>query len=137
LEHGLKGQVSTDDTLPAGLAALTDYFVILVDANTIKLATSLVNANAGTAVDITDAGASGATHTFTATALAGSSIKIQEVNYLGDTWQDVANSSTNITATGQHIKTLSGFDSRYFRLAFAITTGQVALNVRACVKEMV
>lgn len=40
-------------SLPAGLATATDYFVIFVDANSIKLATSQANALAGTAVDIT------------------------------------------------------------------------------------
>ena len=42
--------------LPAGLAVDTTYYVIKIDANTFKLATSDANATAGTAVDITDAG---------------------------------------------------------------------------------
>lgn len=42
--------------LPGGLAALTDYYVISSDTNNIKLATSLANAYAGTAIDITSAG---------------------------------------------------------------------------------
>lgn len=36
-------QVSSTGTLPGGLAALTDYWVIVVDANTIQLATSYVH----------------------------------------------------------------------------------------------
>lgn len=48
--------------LPAGLATATTYFVIYVDANTIKLASSVTNAFAGTAVNIT-AAAGGGTHT--------------------------------------------------------------------------
>jgi hypothetical protein len=47
---------STSDTLPAGLAVDTDYYVIYVTATTIKLATSMANAIAGTAIDITDTG---------------------------------------------------------------------------------
>lgn len=42
--------------IPGGLAAVTDYWVIVVDANTVKLATSSANALAGTAIDITSAG---------------------------------------------------------------------------------
>src|ERR1700754_2492449 len=42
----------TGTNLPGGLSA-TNYWVIVVDANTIKLASSLANANAGTPVDIT------------------------------------------------------------------------------------
>lgn len=49
-------QVSSATTLPAGLAAATNYFVIKVTDSTFKLATSYANAVAGTAIDITDAG---------------------------------------------------------------------------------
>lgn len=42
--------------LPAGLTAVTDYYPIVLDANTFKLASSRANAFAGTAVDITDTG---------------------------------------------------------------------------------
>lgn len=54
-------QVSTTTTLPAGLAAATDYYVIKVTDTTIKLATSYANAVAGTQINITDAGTG--THT--------------------------------------------------------------------------
>lgn len=52
--------------LPTGLSAATDYWVIKVSDDAIKLATSLANAIAGTAVDITGA-AGGGTHTVTNT----------------------------------------------------------------------
>lgn len=42
--------------LPGGLTALTDYWLIRVDNDTLKLATSSSNAMAGTAVDLTTAG---------------------------------------------------------------------------------
>ena len=58
--HGLltgnKVRVSSTTTLPAGLAAATTYYVIKIDADTFKLATSAANAAAGTAIDITDTG---------------------------------------------------------------------------------
>lgn len=54
-------QVSTTTTLPAGLSAATDYYVIWVSDLTCKLATSYANAVAGTAINITDAGTG--THT--------------------------------------------------------------------------
>ncbi len=59
-------QLTTDGVLPAGLALNTVYYVIKVDADTISLANSLVNADAGTAVDITGA-VGGGTHTLTET----------------------------------------------------------------------
>lgn len=42
--------------LPAPLAALTDYFVIVHDADKIALATTAENASAGTRIDLADAG---------------------------------------------------------------------------------
>lgn len=49
-------RLTTTGTLPAPLALATDYFVIRIDANTIKLASSLALALAGTAIDLADAG---------------------------------------------------------------------------------
>jgi hypothetical protein len=49
-------QVSTTTTLPAGLSAATDYFVIKLTDTTCRLATSYANAVAGTYIDITDTG---------------------------------------------------------------------------------
>ena len=49
--------------LPAGLSASTDYYLIRLDESTYSLATSLVNARAGTAINITSAGTG--THTIT------------------------------------------------------------------------
>ncbi len=42
--------------LPTGLSASTNYFIINVSSTTFKLATTLANAFAGTAIDITGAG---------------------------------------------------------------------------------
>lgn len=63
--HGLftgdKVRLTTSGTLPAGLATATDYWVIRVDANNFKLASSAYNAEWGIPVDIT-AAAGGGTH---------------------------------------------------------------------------
>lgn len=58
-------RVSTTTTLPGGLAAATTYYVIRSDytRKRIRLATSVANAYAGTAIDITSAGSG--THTCT------------------------------------------------------------------------
>lgn len=45
--------------LPDGLAVLTDYWLIRVDDNTVKVATSFANAIAGTAIDLLDTGTPG------------------------------------------------------------------------------
>lgn len=56
--------------LPAGIVALTDYYVVKVDADHFKIATTLANAFAGTIVDITDAGTGVQTATPTGAALS-------------------------------------------------------------------
>ena len=59
--HGLStGQpcgLSTTGTVPSGLTALTTpYYVIVINSNKIELASSLANALAGTAIDLTTVG---------------------------------------------------------------------------------
>lgn len=70
---GMKVRASTTGTLPTGLVAATDYFVIRMSATTIKLATTLANALAGTGIDITAQGSGShtLTHSLTARALGG------------------------------------------------------------------
>ena len=60
---GVAVVLTTTGTLPAGLSLATTYFVIRVVQNdgTFKLATSIANAEAGTAIDITGTGSG--THT--------------------------------------------------------------------------
>jgi hypothetical protein len=58
---GTRVRVSTTTTLPAGLAAATDYYVIRLSDTTFSLATSYANAIAATAIDITSTGTG--THT--------------------------------------------------------------------------
>lgn len=127
---GLKGQASTTTTLPAGLAAVTDYYVIAVSASTFTLASSLANALAGTAIDITDAGTG--THTFTPTALAGATVKLEKSND-GSSWSDVA-AATAITADGTVWleKDRPGF--RYARVSYTLTAGSMSTDNYVLVK---
>lgn len=64
-------------SLPAGLSA-TNYYIIAASADTVKFATSLANAEAGSAEDITDYGTTTQTMTLTPAA-AGSGIFKTEV----------------------------------------------------------
>lgn len=64
LATGALVRVSTSGTLPSGLSAATDYWVIRADADTFELATSRADAEAGTQVTLSSAGSG--THTVTA-----------------------------------------------------------------------
>lgn len=72
--HGLiTGQkiiFTTDGALPTGITAGTAYYVINVDADTFRIATSLSNAAAGTAINTS--GSQSGTHTATAATIAAS-----------------------------------------------------------------
>jgi hypothetical protein len=64
LTTGTRVTVSSSGTLPGGLAASTNYYAIVVDSNTIKLAASPDSALAGTALNITSLGAGNLTITY-------------------------------------------------------------------------
>lgn len=99
---GTKVQVSSDGALPAGLAAATDYYWILQTAARGKLATSLANARAGTAIDITDAGSGLHTITvkaeprYTANGVIESDVAVRE------------NAQALLTAMGGHLNYAGG-----------------------------
>lgn len=127
---GLKGQFTTTGTLPAGLSLATDYFVIRVDADTYKVATSLVNAQAGTAVDMTDVGSG--THTFTPTSIAGANWKVQVSN--DDlNWVD-KNSAQNITADVVQTFEYDRPAYRFIRAQFTLTAGMLSADLQVLIK---
>lgn len=83
--HGLQTgdgpiQLTTTTTLPAGLSLATDYYVIRVDADTFRLATSFANALAGSYVSITTDGTG--THTLSDTATT-MRMKLHSIGLLG------------------------------------------------------
>lgn len=127
---GLKVAATTTTTLPSPLTA-TNYYVIRIDADTFKLATSAANALAGTAIDITDTGTG--THTLTPAALAGASYKLQ-ASPDNVTFFDLS-VTNNVTTTAQfmHEKVDPMFD--YVRVVWAMTAGQIAYNIYTIVKE--
>lgn len=132
LTTGVKGQLTTTGTLPAGLSLSTDYFIISIDANTVAFATSLANAEAGTKVNITGQGASGSVNTFTSTSISGASVILQESNdpsnYLPSEvvdWTDLG-SASNITQTANLVLKKVNPESNWIRLKFVITAGRFA-----------
>lgn len=68
LLNGMAVVLTTTGTAPTGLTAGNTYYVIAISSTTIKLASSLANAIAGTAIDITGQGTG--THTLTLTLTA-------------------------------------------------------------------
>lgn len=122
---GTKVALTTDDTLPTGLSA-TNYYIIVVDEDTVQLASSLANAVAGTAVDITAAGTG--THTLTAATSAGNVLKLQSSND-GANWTDVSGKTVTIATTaGTAQWDIDRPAYRYLRVLYTPSAGQVALE---------
>lgn len=123
---GTKVALTTDGTLPTGLSA-TNYWVIKVDASTIKLASSLANAEAGTAVNIT-AAAGGGTHTLTAATSSGNVCKLQSSND-NSNWTDVSGKTVTIaTSSGTAQWDIDRPAYRYLKILYTPSAGQVALE---------
>lgn len=128
---GLKVQLTTTTTLPAGVTTTTDYFVIKLSASTFSLASSLALAQAGTALDITDTGTG--THTITPTALAGASVKLQG-SMDGTTYGDLpiratgdACKSGTVTATANYFLCEDNVNVNYIRVYITLTAGQLSV----------
>jgi hypothetical protein len=121
---GVKGQLTTTTTLPAGLSGGTDYWVIPISANKIRLASSLSNAQAGIFVNITDVGTG--THTFTGTTLS-MSIQPQVSNDPDNLGWALYGSATSVSATGDTMYDIPT-DYKWARLAVTMTAGQVTFK---------
>lgn len=121
---GLKVQATTAGTLAVPLAVSTDYFVIKIDANYFSLATSLVNAVAGTKIEITDVGVTSTT--LTPVALSGASVTFQKSNDASN-WIDVQ-TATAISADGSVMIENAAVSYRWLKVVKALTAGQVDLK---------
>lgn len=121
---GLKIALTTAGTLPAGLSA-TNYYMIVVDANTLKFATSAANARAGTAVDITDAGGA-ANNTITPAALGAVVFTIQVSND-GTNWFSTSLTKT-YSADANHFFALTDIYAKYVQLNTTVAAGIVKVT---------
>ena len=127
MNTGLKGQFTTVTTLPAGLSLATDYFIIKVTVDTFKVATSLANALAGTAVDITSQGTDD--HTFTPNATLTATLKLSGSND-GTNFTDLGSPySTSISATGSALYNISSdvYHGK-IRIDLSVTSGALTLS---------
>lgn len=126
LSEGLKVQLTTSSALPSGLSLATDYFVIVVDADNFKLANSLVNAQAGTAVTLTNSGTGN--QTVTPVALAGGTIKLQQSND-GIVWVDLG-SATNVTVDANVILEKDRPTTRFISVYITLTAGHISADLQ-------
>lgn len=123
---GLAVQLTTSGALPTPLQLATNYYVIVLTANTFKLASSLANALAGTAVTLSDAGTGN--QTVTPVALAGASVGYYLSNVEeGDYWTLVT-TATAITVDGSSYLAQPDVAYRRFKAVKSLTSGVVSLQ---------
>lgn len=122
MSTGLMGRFTTSATLPGGLSAGTDYYVVKTGVNTYKVSDTQAHALDGTdIVDITSAGTGN--HTFTPTVLGGS-YKIQVSNGSGTAgWSDYAAATAFTAAVSKMVEpTVGGTE---YRAIVTLTAGQI------------
>jgi hypothetical protein len=123
---GVKGQFSTTGTLPGGIALSTDYWIIKVDNDTIRIALSLANAEAGSA-EILNSNGTG-THTFTPATFSGATLKLQS-SIDGQNFIDLPSCQVAITSAGTSMFNVVEPAYRYLRFAYVPGSGSMSLNV--------
>jgi hypothetical protein len=119
-------QVSSTTTLPAGLSASTDYFVIRESSTTCRLATSLVNARANVFVDITDTGTG--THSIKSILpryIDGSNVQVMAICVAAGA--GVGGTTFNFQYTNQD--GVSGRNSQTVTMNTGIANGQIITSV--------
>lgn len=129
LTTGLVGQLTTDGALPTGLATSTNYYIIVVDANTFAFATSYANAIAGTKINLTAQGSGN--DTFTPTVLAGS-LQFQVSND-NTNWTNKG-SAISISASGSTMQEFTDAGYTKIRAAYTHTSGQLSLSLLGSAK---
>lgn len=137
---GIVVQLTTDGTLPAPLLVATNYYVIVLTANSFQLASSQANAVAGTPINLTTVGTGNQTVTPT-TPLAGA-IQIQASNNAlldnvgmysaadpNAMWDDVTGAMVSVSGAGHVLINADAQMYLYYRLHYTATSGTGTLHV--------
>lgn len=127
---GLKAPL-TGTNLPTGLSA-TDYWIIAVDDDTLRLASSQANAFAGTFVIISAAG------TTNDAALTPDALDVDltlAVSNDGEHWIELSSPTPkNVTAAGSTLWADLDVSMRYLRVMTEITAGAIDLDIKVNAK---
>jgi len=123
---GLVVQFTTSTTLPTGISAATNYYVVPVTSSTYKVATSLANALAGTVVAYTNTGTGD--QTATPVAIAGATAVLQGSSDNFTTSSTIPNSTQTITADGSFRFELDYIRDLSYRVYISMTSGQLQVT---------
>ena len=118
---------TTTGTLPGGLSLATDYFVKIVDANTIQLSAT----QGGSAVNLTNTGTG--VHTLTPETTMAGTITVQK-SHDGTTWVDTSDTITISASPLIGHLDVTDKNYRYMRLNNATTEGASTVTATVQVK---
>lgn len=121
--EGLIVRVESDGTPPAPLMFTTNYFVIVVDANTVKLAETLEDAFEGIPIDLSDEGSNGALNNLSPEGLEGS-VRLSKSND-GEHWIEVYSAGAG---TGIVMVEEEDVSYQYIKVEKALTAGSFTLD---------
>lgn len=128
----LKVQLTTSSARPTGTALTTDYFIVVVDADTFKLSDTLAHALAGTdIIDFSDTGTGN--QTLTPVALAGGTIELQKSNDKSN-WL-IEGSATNVTADASVFLEKDRPSFRFARVKLTLTAGRISAVYNIAIKQ--
>lgn len=127
--------ISGGGTLPSGVTTTTNYYIIPTSTTAFKFAASLVLAQAGTAIDITDQGTAAKTITVTPTALGVCTIKCAASDD-GENYVDLASMTTGaISAAGTYIFHLTDPCYKWVRAYYTPSVGALTAHLHYCGKR--
>lgn len=114
-------------TAPTGLTTGTTYYAIYVDSDTIQLATTVSNADAGTNISITSLTGSGSFGLTTLT-WGSNTVKLQ-ASIDGVNYNDISGTETTLTAAGSTLWNVVDPFYRYLRFVYTPVAGATGLTV--------
>lgn len=132
LTTGVVGQFTTSGALPTGLSLLTNYYIIVIDANSFQVASSYANATAVTPVPINLTAQGSGNDTFTATTLVGS-LQLQKSNDKVNWTNEGASVAVTATATTWVEKADVAYI--YSKMVYTHTSGVLTLLAYANAKD--
>ncbi len=129
---GTEVQLTDTGTMPAPLMNSTDYYLIVLDDDTLQVAESEDDARDGVFIELVDAGSDNNVTTITPIALSNAEVQLQKSND-GENWTDVG-SPTAITADGSTWIAVSPASALFYKLAFDIDDGSFLCNIHWLLK---
>lgn len=126
LGEGLTVRLTSTGTLPTGLSTGTDYYIIVVDEDYVSFASSLANAQAGVAINVTNEGTSAGVNTVDVTALVGDLLLVGALQEDGPWFPLTA--SQDVTSETEFLFEMIDPGVKYIALSADLVSGAITAD---------